>query len=440
MSKVKLVSLEIENCKRVSLVKMEITETGLTLIGGANQQGKTTILDIIAFTVGGGKFRPSNLQKDDTHAVANMKVTLSNGLIVERKGKNADLKVTDPSGAKSGQSLLDSFIEELALNYRKFAKMNNADQCKILLNTLGIEDELTALELREKQATDARYDANRDYENKEKYAEGLTHYPEAPEEQINAAELLKKSQAILLKNEKNQELRNNLTECGRMNKEALEDYNTLLASVKEAKKEYEQSVIDLEIAKKSAQDLEDESTEELQAQLSDIDNTNAKVRANLDKLHATDEARELKAIADKKQEIVEAIRKERIELLDKAKLPLPGLSVEADDKGNRILTYEGKAWDCMSSMEQIRVGTAIIKSLKPECGFILLDGLEAFDHKNLMELKTWLEAEDLQAIGTRVGTEDCSIIIEDGKIKSEVVTKEETKEEPKKEKAKWASK
>ena len=39
----------------------------------------------------------------------NLKVVLSNGLIVERKGKNSDLKVTDPSGQKGGQGLLDQF-------------------------------------------------------------------------------------------------------------------------------------------------------------------------------------------------------------------------------------------------------------------------------------------------------------------------------------------
>jgi len=435
--KIKLVSLELENCKRVSLVKMEVTPKGLTLIGGANQQGKSTILDIIAYIFGGKKYRPTNLQKEGTHANAYMKATLSNGLTVERKGKNAELKVTDPSGAKSGQALLDSFIEELAINLPKFLKMNDADKCKTLLNTLGIESELQDIELRENKATDSRYDANRDYESKDKYANELIHYPDAPKEQINAAELLKKSQAIILKNEKNQELRNNrdlcLTEKMRASKKVGELQEALDKEMEILKK----AVVNSEIAEKSAENIEDESTEELQQQLSTIDDTNAEVRANHDKEHALDEARELKSIADKKQSAVNEIRAERTALLEKANLPLPGLSVDKDEAGKYRITYNGKAWDCMSGMEQIRVGTSIVKSLNPECGFILLDGLESFDHESLIQLKKWLENEDLQAIGTRVGTEDCSIIIEDGRIKSDTTT---IKEQPKKEKAKWASK
>jgi hypothetical protein len=41
--------------------------------------------------------------------------------------------------------------------------------------------------------------------------------------------------------------------------------------------------------------------------------------------------------------------------------------------------------------------------------------LEAIDLKELESLCEWLEAEGLQAIGTRVSTGDeCSIVIEDG--------------------------
>ena len=87
-----------------------------------------------------------------------------------------------------------------------------------------------------------------------------------------------------------------------------------------------------------------------------------------------------------------------------------GLSVDAGE-----LTYLGKAWDCMSSSEQVRAGVAIVRKLKPECGFVLLDKLECFDVAQLKELGAWLEAEGLQAIATRVSTGgECAIVIEDG--------------------------
>ena len=95
-----------------------------------------------------------------------------------------------------------------------------------------------------------------------------------------------------------------------------------------------------------------------------------------------------------------------------ANLPLPGLSVE-----NGELTYNGKKWDGMSGSEQLKVSTAIVRKLNPNCGFVLMDKLEQMDVATLNEFGQWLEKEGLQVIATRVSTGDeCSIIIEDGMI------------------------
>lgn len=41
---VKINSLEIENVKRIKAVKLEPSANGLTIIGGNNNQGKTSVL------------------------------------------------------------------------------------------------------------------------------------------------------------------------------------------------------------------------------------------------------------------------------------------------------------------------------------------------------------------------------------------------------------
>ena len=69
----------------------------------------------------------------------------------------------------------------------------------------------------------------------------------------------------------------------------------------------------------------------------------------------------------------------------------------------------------MSGSQQLQVATAIVRKLKPECGFVLIDKLEQMDQQTLLEFGRWLEQEGLQAIATRVSTGDeCSILIEDG--------------------------
>ena len=56
---VKINSLEIENVKRIKAVKLEPSANGLTIIGGNNNQGKTSVLDAIAWALGGDKYKPT---------------------------------------------------------------------------------------------------------------------------------------------------------------------------------------------------------------------------------------------------------------------------------------------------------------------------------------------------------------------------------------------
>ena len=74
----------------------------------------------------------------------------------------------------------------------------------------------------------------------------------------------------------------------------------------------------------------------------------------------------------------------------------------------------------MSASEQLKVSTAIVRKLNPNCGFVLMDKLEQMDPDTLQDFGAWLEQEGLQVIATRVSTGDeCSVIIEDGMVKSE---------------------
>ena len=130
---VKINTLEVENVKRIKAVAIAPTESGLTVIGGNNNQGKTSVLDAICWALGGERYRPSNAARDGSAVPPRIKITLSNGLIVERSGKNSALKVTDPAGRKSGQQLLNEFVSELALNLPKFLEASNKEKAETLL-------------------------------------------------------------------------------------------------------------------------------------------------------------------------------------------------------------------------------------------------------------------------------------------------------------------
>lgn len=407
---VKINTLEVENVKRIRAVQLIPAANGLTLIGGNNNQGKTSVLDSICWLLGGKKFEPTNAKREGALIEPLLRARLSNGLIVERKGKNAALKVIDSQGNRSGQALLDSFISELALNLPKFMQASDKEKADTLLQIIGVGEQLTQMEQEEKRLYDQRTAIGQIAQQKAKYAAELVRWDNIPDTPISASELILQQQEILARNGENQRKRQQLNMLTDRKQHLAERIAMLRQQLQDIMKEYEQIVVDEETAMKTVAELQDESTAELEANIANIDKINVKIRYNMNKAAAEAEA---KGYTDQYEELtaqIEAIRKAKRDLLLGADLPLPGLSVE-DGK----LLYNGKAWDCMSGSEQLRVATAIVRKLNPNCGFVLLDKLEQMDMQTLTDFGAWLEAEGLQAIATRVSTGDeCSIIIENG--------------------------
>jgi hypothetical protein len=424
---VKITALEAENVKRIKAVALTPSPTGLTLVGGNNNQGKTSVLDALAWALGGERFRPTAAQRDGAVAPAHLKVTLSNGVVVERKGKNASLTVTDPTGRRSGQQLLNAFVEPLALDLPRFMDASDKEKADILLRIIGIGAELHTRDLEIKGLYDKRTFTGQLAAQKKHFAEELVSYPEAPDEPVSASELIRQQQDILARNGENQRLRAQYAELEQQVQQCVDELKrtreriaTLQQLADELDAKHTKLFNQRETARKTVSQLQDESTAELEASIRDIEETNRKVRANLEKSRAEDEAAQYASEYDRLTESIQQKRADRMALLNGADLPLPGLSVE-----DGVLTYKGKHWRDMSGSDQLRVAAAIVRRLNPDCGFVLLDKLEQMDMTTLQEFSAWLEAEGLQAIATRVSTgSECQIIIEDGMVKDAVPPEE----------------
>lgn len=426
----KINRLEIENVKRIHAVMIEPSKDGLTIIGGKNRQGKSSVLDAIAWALGGNKYKPSQATNADSTIPPRLKVIMDNGLVVERKGKNSDLKVTDPEGQKGGQQLLDSFVEELAINLPAFMNASGKNKANTLLQIIGVGPQLAELEQKEKNLYQERLYVGRTADQKEKFAKEQPYYPDAPEEPVSAAELIREQQAILARNGENQSKRDRVKEITFEKHRIFDEAQRIESQIADLQKRlderraaYDRVAQDEQIAMMDAAQLRDESTEELERSIESIDTINRKVRANLDKAKAEEDAKEYRDQYTQLTQALDDVRKQKANLLDSADLPLPGLSVKDGE-----LVYNGQQWDNMSSAEQMIVSTSIVRKLNPKCGFVLLDKLEAMDLDTLKEFGAWLEQEGLQAIATRVSTGDeCSIVITDGYVEGQdgVFAKEE---------------
>ena len=410
----KINSLQIENVKRIKAVKIEPTANGLTVIGGKNNQGKTSVLDAIAWALGGERFRPSDPQREGSVLPPNLHIVMDNGLVVDRKGKNSTLTVTDPRGNKGGQTLLNEFVETLALDLPKFMEASGREKANTLLKILGVGEQLEELERQESSIYNERLTIGRIADQKEKFAKEQIYYVDAPKDLISPSDLIQEQQEILARNAQRQQWKkdydNILNEIDIMTQKT-EEFERVAREGREKIKELEAK---LKVAAKSPKELQMESTEELEASIANVEEINRKVRANLDKGKAEDDAKMYRDQYSELTDQLTQVRLKKVDLLKSARLPLPGLSVEDGE-----LTYQGQKWDNMSGSQRLMVSTAIVRQLNPKCGFVLLDKLEQMDVDTLQEFGLWLEQEGLQAIATRVSTGDeCSIIIEDGMVAS----------------------
>ena len=150
----------------------------------------------------------------------------------------------------------------------------------------------------------------------------------------------------------------------------------------------------------------------IKQQIGSVEETNDAVRNNIKYDEQARSVDTLKASWSDVDIALSKVRHDRQKLLAGVKMPLEGLGIEDGE-----LIYNGCKWDCMSSTEQLKVATSIVRELNPDCGFVLLDKLEQMDVQTMHEFGDWAKEHGLQIIATRVSTGDeCSLVIEDGQV------------------------
>lgn len=466
----------MQNVKAVNLFDYEFPLSGVTSLGGRNNQGKTSVLNGMQYAIGGEAYRPTNYRKDDAEEESVLRMEFTNGIVAQRIGETADLKVYDETGKMSRQKLLDQYITKFALDLPRFLNGTDKERAEILLKALHIEDKVSEIEANIASEYEERTIIGRIRDQKKKAGMEMPFHEGVPEEELSPNEIVAKMQEVNIRNAKVQaakaELEQNnvalvgLVESGEKIDAALgkveseadclcakvdEDCKAKIASIevqiqklkeslesakqfaethkvqikksasanKEAlmkQKEQNDKAIDAlteKITQAESRDYSLEDTSAFQKELDTLEQVNVKIRENKARAKVLAESDEQSRKYDEKTAVIEDFRKQKDALLQGAGLPYPGLSVE-----NKIVTLNGKAWDCMSESMKIRVGCAIVMRINPSCKFMFVDKLEQLDSESLGELDKFAKDNDIQIIGTRVTTnpDDCTLIIKNGYI------------------------
>lgn len=415
----KIVKLEANNVMRLNAV--EIVPKGDTIIiGGKNEQGKSSVLESILLALGGRKSKikePLKKGKDKGKVVLELDGT---GLIVTRtftKAGGGTLTVTSKDGAKfqSPQAMLDKISGALTFDPLAWVGMDEAKQLKVLKELTGVSFDKEDAE--RKVVYDTRTEANRKLEMLKAQAKGIPeHGDDVPDKEVSVEVLMNELESRRKQNKDHDELSGI---CEDLSAEIIglsdeiEELEEKLKSLKELLAEAKKDAIK---SSKALATMVKVDEVEIETQIKSADTINRKVREKIEK--ATLAARIekgtqiIKGMTDKLAEIDKA----KADKLSSAKMPIEFLTF--DESG---VYYKGVPFSQASSAEALRVSVAMGIAMNPELKILLIRDGSLLDDDNLKLISEMAFDSDTQVWLEKVSTDPkaCSVIISDGNIQEE---------------------
>jgi DNA repair exonuclease SbcCD ATPase subunit len=413
----KIVRLLANNIKRLTAIEIK-PDGSVIQITGKNGAGKSSVLDTIAYGLGGTRLIPDKPIKDGEKK-ANVEIDLGDYTVIrtwkltDDNQINSYLKVKNKEGAtfSSPQVLLDKLVGDLAFDPLEFSRMEQKPQRELLLKVAGVD--LEALDEERKQVYDDRSDINRQVKNKSGELAGMDK-PETdtPKEEVSVSQLTRNHQDAVLQRNANDTIRE-------AHDEQKSGIKSLESDIQDLKDALAQKEVELKTAEKiekemrrEAENIIDPDLESIQKQISTAEETNRAVRAAKSYFMVKAGLTGLKKQSETMTKKIEAIDQQKADVLKAASFPVPGLSVNEDG-----VTLNDLPFNQACSSEQLKVSVAMAMALNPKLRIIrIMDG-SLLDAESMAVLEKMTKDKDFQVWIERVNdTGEVGIVIEDGKI------------------------
>lgn len=440
----KLKSVWIKNFKRIKEALIDLDDH-LVVIGGKNDQGKTTALDAIKAVLGGKKATPDEPIRRGSKS--SEIVLTGDELTIEwskTKKTAARLKVTDADGVVQSQpqTLLAKFLSTLTFRALDYAGMSPKEQGEIARKLAGLD--FTKQDAERDELYAERTDVGRDLKRERAAYESIAKVKDPPETEVSISEAVRDLSRRREVNRENDQKREDLessrgkvgvleTTIDDTRAEHGETLDTKRAELAELIKTREAAIrefaeaCDVEIARyedgiengrNSIAELEpkvaklvDEDVAEAQAVVDGAEEANERFRSARDREAARVKADDIDKHYRDLTRKIEAIDEAKTAAIQGATYPVPGLTVDED--GAALL--DGLPFSQAGDAKKLRCSVAIGFAINPDFKMLLIDQGEVLDEENLELLDEIVKEADGQAIIARVSTGDeCTVIIEDG--------------------------
>ncbi len=414
----KIVRLAVENVKRVEAV--DITPQGdVVVIGGQNGAGKTSVLDSIAYAIGGKRLCPAKPLREGAKK-GSVDVDLGELRVVRtftKSPKSGEVKseivVTEAAGGavSSPQTLLDRLVGDLSFDPLEFVRMKAEDQVKVLRQVAGVDTDAVDKEIG--RVYEERRTIGAALKTAEAGLEEIEHFADTPAGLVDVQALLKERDAALAHNRelsdsealiqsKRKAIADGWAAVKRLERQIDADRARVNALTEETDRLAE------EIKQREPRD-----TSAITQQIDSAQETNRRVQANQFYMKAAARVKTLGDEHDRTEAALAQLREKRVGIVQKAKMPIDGL-----DLGDGGVLYRGVPFEQASSAEQLRVSVAMGLALNPELKVLLIRDGSLLDDANLATIAAMAHEADAQVWIERVGEgEECSVVIEEGRVK-----------------------
>lgn len=436
MSNTRIIQLTAENFKRLEAIELAPDGT-FNLVSGNNEQGKSSLLDAIAWAIGGSKAIKSTTEPI-RRGQKRAEVTIDLGdLVLTRTitaaGERLQVAAKDGAPMKSPQAVLDALRGKISFDPLEFIQLSEAEQTKTLLTLVGVD--VAKFEKERKEIFDNRTISNRDLKKAKANLESAP-VPAKPEsfELKTVTEVtnrLAKAQELISGNKaKDKEITDLRQKFDDIAKEIndLEQQIAILQTKLTTKMNEKETVRQKHNATKAeVRNFVAPDITAIQDEISGIEMYNDAIRSYNSYLELQGDYNKYNQESENYTKQLNGMDAELVKKITEAKMPITGLSVV-----DSVVRYNDVPLSQCSQAIRVKVSMAIAMAMNPRLRVILIREGALFDNKNLKLIADMAKDNNFQIWVERVGEGETGIIIENGEVKTAPAPKKQTKKpEPK---------
>lgn len=433
----RITNVEVKDVKRIEYVHLT-PQGAVTVVGGDNEMGKSSLLDAVAMCLGGKKLCPAKpIRKGQKEAKVSVHLDGEESMLLppctvtrwfwERDDGTVktEMEIVSDDGyrAPTPQGILEQLMGQAAFDPLAFSRLKPRDQVSQLAALVGLD--FTKWDAERKLVYDERTLVNRDLRTLDAKLKDLPIDKEAPGSPIEIKGLMQELKGLRHKNqlraaeaaavdarqatrERRIEEIVNIERTIRSLEEELTQQHQRLSDCTKAVEAFDRET---EKQRAALQAMPEYDETQLESKITEAGRLNQRFAYNQNRQEVVMQAAELRAQSQKLTAEIEAIDQGKAKANREAQWPIAGLGFTENG-----VTYNDLPFDQLSSAEQLKVSVAMGFAMNPKLKLLIIKDGSLLDENSLRQVSQLAESNKGQVFLERVGAgAECSIVIRNGK-------------------------